>query len=355
LLKHLLHVCSCRITQSLRDDAAEQQLPALDLLLTSAERLGDAAGGASRVHSSRSSSSSSSSSNEATPGHLALHKQPHLQLQQQNHELAADISAHDGSSHVAPNTQQQQSAFPVITSLEGRLMVDPTHGSNNRDHAFKQQQQQQRQGFIALPSPTAVTGSQQSGDSGDWAWPQPPAPPPRNMQGDSQQCTEYWMPPHSVSAQPNTDTAAAAPAIAAAAGTAPAGAAAPFEPSVAVARRKLTQLAPKYCGKLGTYVPNYYTNTDGSMFGISIAPNADGSVIAVGSPLNGAEATDAGGASVLTSWSDKTCEYAVVPVWQPDGCYKYFGAQVRGEWFKGGGHGTCDQQKWGLYERWKPT
>jgi hypothetical protein len=87
-------------------------------------------------------------------------------------------------------------------------------------------------------------------------------------------------------------------------------------------------LAPKFCGKLGTYVPNYCSTTDGSMFGISIAPNADGSVIAVGSPINGPEATAAGGASVLTSWSDRTCEYAVVPVWQPEGCYKYFGAQV---------------------------
>jgi hypothetical protein len=90
------------------------------------------------------------------------------------------------------------------------------------------------------------------------------------------------------------------------------------EPSTAVShRRRLNQLAPKACGKLGTYVPNYYSTTDGSMFGISIAPNADGSVIAVGSPINGPEATAAGGASVLTSWSDRTCEYAVVPVWQP--------------------------------------
>jgi hypothetical protein len=85
------------------------------------------------------------------------------------------------------------------------------------------------------------------------------------------------------------------------------------------------------------------------MFGISIAPNADGSVIAVGSPLNGAEATDAGGASVLTSWSDKTCEYAVVPVHQPDGCYKYFGAQVRGVCLGGGGNGVGRMTCMGCY------
>lgn len=231
---------------------------------------------------------------------------------------------------VADDQQQQQQAFPVIRSLSGQPLLEPLQDSSGS----QQQQGQEQQQPLTAPPPPAPQHSWR-GDDGGISLPRPPAPPPRGLQGDSQ-CTEYWMPPHSVSAPNKQDTTADAAAAAAAAATAaaePAAAAvALFEPagSTAAARRRLAQLAPKYCGKLGTYVPNYYSNTDGSMFGISISPNADGSVIAVGSPLNGAEATEAGGASVLTSWSDKTCEYAVVPVWQPDGCYKYFGAQVRG-------------------------
>lgn len=109
--------------------------------------------------------------------------------------------------------------------------------------------------------------------------------------------------------------------------------------SSAFSRRRLQQQAPSLCGKLGTYVPNYYSTTDGSMFGVSISPNSDGSIVGVGAPLNGPDATKAGHAMVLTSWSKETCEYAVTPLWQPAGGYRYFGAQVSGS--GSGSRGAC--------------
>jgi hypothetical protein len=147
---------------------------------------------------------------------------------------------------------------------------------------------------------------------------QPPAPPPWvHRQGTP----EYFMPEHTVCAAASGN----APSIAAAAAAAAAVPTATRGPG-----RRLAQLPPQYCGKLGTYVPNYYSNVDGSMFGVSVSPNADGSVIGVGAPINGPDPKQAGAASVLTSWSDATCEYAVAPLWQPEGCYKYYGAQVGG-------------------------
>jgi hypothetical protein len=226
----------------------------------------------------------------------------------------------------------------VIRSLEGQPLVktrrvaDGSSSSQQAAAAAIAAETQLQQQYAPPPAPLRR--------SDDFTRSHPPPPPPITLHGDSKQCVEYWMPPHSVSALPNISTAAAAAVAvdadgaaaittaAAAAATEQTSAGAMLGPGSAIARRRLTQLAPKFCGKLGTYVPNYYSNVDGSMFGVSIAPNADGSIIAVGSPLNGPEANNPGGSSVLTSWSDKTCEYAVVPVWQPEGCYKYFGAQV---------------------------
>jgi flagellar motor protein MotB len=92
--------------------------------------------------------------------------------------------------------------------------------------------------------------------------------------------------------------------------------------------RRLQQQAPAMCGKLGTYIPNHFTNLDGSMFGLALSPNTDGSIIGVGAPLNAIDAAIPGRAMLLTSWSSQTCEYAPRPVWQPPGGYRYFGAQV---------------------------
>lgn len=290
-----LCVCCCRQCHvSALDEIAEQQLPALDLqgLITPGEEGARAAAAAWQQHSGSSSSSSSTQPN------IHIRNDGAGQLPEQQDTDAA------GQSH------QQLVQFPVIRSLEGRPLAAAEHAAATDSSTSPEQQRQQQ--YAAPPAPL---------------YRQSPPPPLLTAQGDSnQQCTEYWMPPHSVSAPASTS---ALPSAAAAAAGGELSAAALLGPGTAVARRRLAQLAPKYCGKLGTYVPNYYSNVDGSMFGISIAPNADGSVIAVGSPLNGPEAKDPGGSSVLTSWSDKTCEYAVVPLWQPEGCYKYFGAQVR--------------------------
>lgn len=91
--------------------------------------------------------------------------------------------------------------------------------------------------------------------------------------------------------------------------------------------RRLHQVAPSSCGKLGTYVPNIIQQTQ-SMYGIAISPNKDGSIVGVGAPLNSPNVTDAGGAVVLTSVNSKTCEYKADKVWHPRNSYKYFGAQV---------------------------
>jgi hypothetical protein len=94
-------------------------------------------------------------------------------------------------------------------------------------------------------------------------------------------------------------------------------------------RRQLLQDGerPTACGKLGTLVPNYYSG-QGSMYGISISSNSDGSLIVVGAPMNVPNVTIAGGAMLLTSQNSKTCQYTVRPVWRPRNSYKYYGAQV---------------------------
>lgn len=66
----------------------------------------------------------------------------------------------------------------------------------------------------------------------------------------------------------------------------------------------------------------------GSLYGIAISPNADGSIVGVGAPLNTLNVTDPGGAIVLTSVNSKTCEYKADKVWRPKNSYKYFGAQI---------------------------
>ncbi|WIA36854.1 hypothetical protein OEZ86_008105 [Tetradesmus obliquus] len=94
-------------------------------------------------------------------------------------------------------------------------------------------------------------------------------------------------------------------------------------------RRQLLQDGerPTACGKLGTLVANYYT-AQGSMYGIAMSSNSDGSLILVGAPMNVPNVTIPGGANLLTSQNSKTCEYTVRPVWRPRNSYKYYGAQV---------------------------
>jgi hypothetical protein len=91
--------------------------------------------------------------------------------------------------------------------------------------------------------------------------------------------------------------------------------------------RRLAQVAPSQCGKLGTYVPNYYCE-NGSMFGLSISPSKDGAWVVVGAPRATRNVTEAGGAVLLASTNAKTCEYKSKPVWQPKDSWSYFGAQV---------------------------
>jgi len=253
-------------------------------------------------------------------------QQQHLQLQvvRQQQQQQQQPTKEQQQQHRALH-KGQELLLPEITSLKERQSglqndVADTSVLSATKQPHLQQQAQQRQGQQQQP---AKQQQQEAGEDGSDAWARPPPPPPYTLHSPvNPVCSEYHMPPHSVSAAPTASLAGAtsAPTVAAAIAS---------DAGIAVSRRRLTQLAPTNCGKLGTYVPNYYMGTDGSMFGVSIAPNVDGSVIAVGSPINGPDAKDPGGASVLTSWSDQTCEYAVVPVWQPEGCYKYFGAQVR--------------------------
>lgn len=92
--------------------------------------------------------------------------------------------------------------------------------------------------------------------------------------------------------------------------------------------RRLQQQAPTGCGKLGTYVPNYYSSSDGSMFGVAISANADGSIVAGGAPLNTDKSASPGAAMALTSASSQTCVYSTAPLARPSGTYRYFGAQT---------------------------
>jgi len=81
-------------------------------------------------------------------------------------------------------------------------------------------------------------------------------------------------------------------------------------------------------GKLGTFLPNLYSTTDGSMFGLAISPNFNGSIIAAGAPLNTASASQPGSAMILSSLSSQTCVYSTANVPRPQGTWRYFGAQT---------------------------
>ncbi|KAF8065468.1 hypothetical protein HT031_003069 [Scenedesmus sp. PABB004] len=175
-------------------------------------------------------------------------------------------------------------AHGASSTISGRSLAIPAGGPGGQPgrHARAQQEQQ-------LP-----------------AVPAPPAPPPllghhgAYRQEVTEQGLEYAAPP-----------AARLPARGGGGGGA----------------RRLKQEAPALCGKLGTYVPNYFTE-QGSMFGLSLASNADASLVAAGAPLNSPNVTSPGGALLLTSLNAKTCEYRARPLWQPRDSYRYFGAQV---------------------------
>lgn len=98
-----------------------------------------------------------------------------------------------------------------------------------------------------------------------------------------------------------------------------------FIPSASL--RRLRQVAPALCGKLGTYVPNPIFKSS-SLYGTAVSVNKDSSIIGVGAPQNSPDVTDSGGAVVLTSVNSKSCEYKADKVWHPRNSYRYFGSQI---------------------------
>jgi hypothetical protein len=86
--------------------------------------------------------------------------------------------------------------------------------------------------------------------------------------------------------------------------------------------------APTLCGKLGTYTSNIDSAPDRSMFGFAVSSSLDGSIVAVGAPLNTPNVKSPGAAFALKSRSSQTCEYLQDTVAQPSGSFRYYGAQL---------------------------